>query len=348
MEAVPEKIQQMLDLYDYRISPEDDKSENFYRQGKFMEDYEDDKPWSGSFSAYNPTYHDLNLAQLRGYFTWRTRLRHGEFQPAPDPFVCLYLYELLNGIGTSSPRDGLKKMLKFEKEYVDKGMAGSDLKDKLHSWIHDFVIIHKLPAKYAVRFSSASQMERDQPFCALKNPAKYSDEEIFAALCQFQKEHTADSRAVIKHGQEVRSLFGQIWRFLQTQTKFQEKDIFTACFGLLEEFWWKPFRYAVYYEESLVPRRSYAVNECRSYRCDSQKWYEKQYQSWTFNETLFTHILHAIDERLRRYFQTGPYLHQMAEEAWLLPGINAVIEKHEQEKQKALHPELPIDYSSLG
>ena len=64
-----------------------------------MEDYEDDAPWSGEYRRYFTTYHDLNLNQLRGYFAWRTLVRRGVFRRITTSLACMYLYELLNGIG---------------------------------------------------------------------------------------------------------------------------------------------------------------------------------------------------------------------------------------------------------
>ena len=80
-------------------------AEIFYRQGKFMENYEDDVPWTGAYRHYFPVYHDLNIPQLRGYFTWRTGVRKGIFSPVPASLAYIYLYELLNGIGAESPED---------------------------------------------------------------------------------------------------------------------------------------------------------------------------------------------------------------------------------------------------
>lgn len=71
----------MLALYQYQDGSFEGKCRNFYRQGKFMEDYTDDEPWTGDIQRYFPTYHDLNIRQLRGYFTWRTGVRRGEFTP---------------------------------------------------------------------------------------------------------------------------------------------------------------------------------------------------------------------------------------------------------------------------
>ena len=104
---VPDRIREMRKLYDYKDSSFRGKCMNFFRQGKFMEDYEDNAPWTGEYRRYFTVYHDLYTRQLRGYFTWRAGVRKGKFSPIAASLAYMYLYELLNGIGTDSPEDGL-------------------------------------------------------------------------------------------------------------------------------------------------------------------------------------------------------------------------------------------------
>ena len=54
------------------------EAELFYKQARFMEDFEDTCPYEGSFRSYYPTYNDMSNRQLRGYFTWRANVRRGE------------------------------------------------------------------------------------------------------------------------------------------------------------------------------------------------------------------------------------------------------------------------------
>lgn len=85
----------MRRLYEYGSNSPSAKAENFYQQGKFMEDYEDDTPWNGVYRCCFPTYHDLNPPQLRGSFTWRTQVRRGVFRPIAASFA--YIYPYMNG-----------------------------------------------------------------------------------------------------------------------------------------------------------------------------------------------------------------------------------------------------------
>ena len=80
--TIPTRILEMMQLYEYRSSSFENKCRNFVRQGKFMEDYEDDAPWNSEVKRYFATYHDLNINQLRGYFAWRTQAHHSS-SPLP-------------------------------------------------------------------------------------------------------------------------------------------------------------------------------------------------------------------------------------------------------------------------
>ena len=95
----PEKIKEMKGL---AFTPEaywKTSAWLFYTQGRFMENFEDVYPYNEDFVKYYPSYRDMSTEQLRGYFSWRTRVRKGKIAKAPAPFVYVYLYELINCIG---------------------------------------------------------------------------------------------------------------------------------------------------------------------------------------------------------------------------------------------------------
>ena len=79
--AVPHKIREMQQLYEYDTwGSWENRNRNFYKQGKFMENYEDNVPYVIDSRRYYPTYHDLNVTELRAYFSWRTKIRKGIFE----------------------------------------------------------------------------------------------------------------------------------------------------------------------------------------------------------------------------------------------------------------------------
>ena len=95
----PTKIRQMRKLCDqYGYSARLDVK-TFLRQARFMADYEDNLPWEGHCELYYPSYESMTDRQLRGYFTWRSWLRAGRLEDAPEGFLRVYCYEMLNLVG---------------------------------------------------------------------------------------------------------------------------------------------------------------------------------------------------------------------------------------------------------
>ena len=184
----------MMGMYDYNDRSFAQKCRNFCRQARFMEDYEDDAPWGGDIIHYFPTYHDLTVRQLRGYFTWRTHVRRGQFLPIAASLAYLYLYELLNGVGAASPEETLEKMREFEEGFLDSGIGDQSMRGNLRRWMLEFAVIRDIPPETARRYAPPAVMERDTHLAALKDPEKHTEEEIFAALCAFEGKRLEQSR----------------------------------------------------------------------------------------------------------------------------------------------------------
>ena len=88
---IPDKIRQMLKLYDYSLLPQKGRAKNFYVQARFMADYEDNYAEYFAFKRFYPTYHDMNIGQLRSYFTWRSKLRKGDYQKTSTSYAFFWI-----------------------------------------------------------------------------------------------------------------------------------------------------------------------------------------------------------------------------------------------------------------
>ena len=129
-DIVPERIRKLRLLFKPDTYPAKQLAEDFFRQATFMRDYEDDYPWEGPFSHFYPTYHHLTTAQLRGYFSWRTRVRKGNYSFISVSAAYIYLYELLNGIGAESVEERLQK-IDFSDPFYTGGSVLIVLKNKI-------------------------------------------------------------------------------------------------------------------------------------------------------------------------------------------------------------------------
>ena len=113
----------------------------FYKQAKFMEDFTDDYEGVEEFTMHIPCYQRMGYGRLRTYFTWRTRIRRGEFPPVALSYLFIYIYELLAGIGVRHPADGLDRLMTLWNEYRE---AKPDLDNHFPDRLRDYHVYYDL------------------------------------------------------------------------------------------------------------------------------------------------------------------------------------------------------------
>jgi len=349
---VPEQIRRMKNLYQYGNGSFKQICKNFYVQGKFIENYEDNVPWKGEISTYYwSTYHNLSLAQLRGYFTWRTELRKGNYQKHCETFVSMYLYELLNGIGTKSVEDSLHKMEEFEKGYIDAGLSDRYLRGRLHRWMLELAVLNGLAPDIACKYADSDMLEKDAAVEILRYPEKFSAQEVFNALCVFGGKKTAESKLTQEHGTEAINFFAAVWCLASAQYRKDGEPLFQLCFGIPSAREWRPLESTFYYDNYSNSKKrksvTYKLNPSRTYLFKRDRWYEVAHQNYDIDRKIIVNLLQETDRRLRLYLKTGHPLKERKEAAWAVPYIEAVIEADRKAKLEAARPKVSIDFSGL-
>ena len=345
-EELPDRLREMRRLYEYSRESPSARARNFYRQAVFMQDYEDDLPWTGDFVCYFPTYHDLTARQLHGYFTWRSKLRKGDIQPIATSVAYLYIYELLNGIGAASPEDSLRKLREFEEGYLDSGIGDKRMRPNLRRWMLEFAVLNDLSPELARQVTDPEMIERDAALAVLRAPEKHSDAEVLTALCCLGGKKTESSPVLASHAEKGNALFAQSWRKASAYV-WQGTDLFTLCFGERKARQWYPLSNAVYYEQTRQQDRLYCLNDCRSYCYKNGVWQVEAYEKLSFDKGRLQGFLHETDARLRRYLKTGRYLRESPSDAWAIPYIDAVIEEDKKAALEAARPKITLDLSGL-
>ncbi len=230
-EVLPERLREMKHLYEYGSNSPEARAANFLRQGRFMADYEDFADWNGmSVASYFPTYHDFTTRQLRGYFAWRARVRKGEYQPIAHSAAYVYLYELLNLIGTDSPEYALRRLKAFETGYVDAGYGNAEMRGSLHRWMTELAVIHALPEETARQYADPALLERDQMLAALQAPEEHTDTEVFSALCYFDGKRLAKTPVCRLPEERGERLFSRVWRLALKQSRENGQERFAGSF----------------------------------------------------------------------------------------------------------------------
>ncbi len=344
---IPPRILEMMQLYEFRDGSFENKCRNFLRQGRFMEDYEDNVSWGGEFKRYFTTYHDLNLNLLRGYFSWRSRIRKGEYHRITTSLAYMYIYELLGGIGVASPEDSLRLMKEFESGYLDSGIGDPSMRENLRRWRMEFAVMHGSSAEEVLPFLDDALLERDRFLMILKHADGASDEEVCGALCGLSDGKIEKSPVIKKDPVRGKHLFAEVWRYMAANYIRDGWDIFTACFGKLRQFPWHPLANAVYLDVQDRKETVYTINECRKYQYKDGKWSECRYDDLYFDRYRIHALLHEADRQLRRYLKTGSYLRAKQGEEWVTPYVEAVIEADRAAAIEAAKPKIAIDLSGL-
>lgn len=342
--GIPDRILEMRRLYEYGDGSFLQKSKNFYRQGKYMEDYTDNAPWLGEFRRYFPTYHDLNLKQLRGYFTWRTWARKGDFRPTAESFPYIYLYELLCGIGTGSPRETLEKLRDFEEGFLNIGFGNEGMRKNLRRWMLEYAVLHDLPAASACQYADPALLEQDHALAVLRHAKEHTKETVFDALLVFAGEKLKASPLLSANEEKGKQLFAALWVTAMEQSAGQ---IFSDCFGQRSSYPWRPLSNAIYWEETEHAPSQYVLTASRSYECRGGIWLETRYDPLSFDRERFLGLLHEGDRQFRRYFKTGRYLRERREEAWAAVYAETVIAEAEVARLEAARPKIAIDLTDL-
>ena len=346
-DTVPEAIRRMIRLYEYKDSSFRAKCWNFYRQGKFMEHYTDDAPWNGEFQHYFPTYHDLNVPQLRGYFTWRTHARRGDWRNISTSLAYIYIYELLNGIGADSVTDSLAKMQAFEAGFLNAGYGDEGLRKNLHRWMLELAIVHMLPAETVLPLIPISLIENDEKLNILHAPENRTDEEVFQAMNHFMNRDLRESPVFLNDNHRGMHLFAEVWRTALAKSRYLGEDLFANCFSPKKVYPWYPLANAVYWELRTLPNFTFEVDAARRYIFQDGSWFEEKYEELFFDKKRFCQLVHTADGMFRRYLKTGRYLKENVSGAWAALYAEMVIEADRKAQEEAARPKITINLSGL-
>lgn len=345
---IPQKIWEMMKLYEYGDGSFEQQKKNFRRQGEFMKDYEDDfHGWSGVCMLYSPSYHDLSVGQLRKYFTWRTAARKGKFSPIEPPFAYLYLSELLCGIGAETPEETLKKMADLESGFVNSGYADTLLQMHLKEWMFEYAVIHDFQPETVMHYADPRILAHDTYLSILRNPAAKKDDEIFMALSFFAEKDLFLSPVVTECGSRGKPLFAALWRDVSVRYDEDGADFFTACFGEPQTSKWYPLFNALFRDDGGTSGKECVLSEYRKYFNRGAVWYEESFNRIQFDKVRFNALLHEAERVFRKYLKLGRTLRQKPDETWATQYAEAAIAADKKAEIEAKRPKINIDLSGL-
>jgi len=272
-----------------------DDSELFYRQAKFMEDYTDDYGGDAKLQMYFPYYQHMGYEQLRVYFTWRTKARHGELAPTYVSYVFLYVYELLSGVGVESPLDGLTKLLEVWKEMLRYAPA---LEKYMPKWLKDYHVYYELPHCFA-DFVHEQKMQKYYPDLFMFDEDAENTLEVWNGISDYD----IFGSGFYKAGNEqlIRDCFPYVVdgvRELCKGMKINCENLFVYQSG--RSRLWFPFKHALFTPRGRQSDRKVDLLGVERYNCKNDRWSAYIPIYYSSREQVVGRILRKMESDLRQ------------------------------------------------
>ena len=316
-------------------------AEIFYRQGKFMEDFEDDCPYSGEFVRYFPTYESMSDRQLRGYFTWRTQVRHGRIEKTSLSFAYVYIYELLCGIGADDPEDGFHKLCAFRDAYRQ---LDAQIDRYLDVWLRDYIVYHDMDPSY---LADVTDLEFERALIVLRNWREADDDALFDAICALSTYRITRSRYCKQEPQKTKDvLCGTFRRLSEHCEKHRKYTLTEGYFGRMFTTSYTMFYSAIVFLKP-HPDCTYKVSDVCSFTCRDGKWSCTRVWGKHGRNADLGAVVRAVDALLRAHDAFSYPLKTDEIPKYLRKIILETIEDvHAAERQRAAR-EVRIDLSKL-
>lgn len=267
----------------------------FYTQGKMMESFEDDYPGHAEYFQYFPTYQVMTNQQLRVYFTWRSRVRSGWIEQTSLSYAYVYVYELLGGIGVSSPQEGYDRLCRFWQAYRD---LDSRLDDHVPGWLRDYAAWHGLNP---VQLSGGGLSGQEQAVLTLLHRQEHSDSEVCAALSLLSSYSLENSRFYKLHPEQTAQVVSRVYAALEEYYgKNRKNDLCAKLFGRMYSSPHQMFQGAVFYQDKPHPDAVYELTPLHRFRCENDRWTREHFYLYRQKSPEAGALLKQIDYQLRQ------------------------------------------------
>ena len=339
----------------------------FVEQGRLMADYEDDFPYHGTFTSYFPTYDAMSNPQLRGYFSWRTRVRRGEVERTSTSFAYVYLYELINGVGVGPGPDGFAAIRDFWQAYreFEPGMDRY-----VRQWLVDYVVWHGLDASLATPYVNETHdraigvLERAEKNALAAGVARgrkrasrawgadpAGDARLFDALDELSTYRPRASRlfADADHADDLRAVccasFESLARYYQ---RGRAQGLVPSLFSTRHALPHLMFASAVFYPGGRHEDTVFELSETCRYECHGGLWTCDGFHDGGGHSSKLGQLLRACDRLLREELGYPHLLQEHGEPKYLVSLITREVTDYLAWKKAHAPRRVEIDLSQLA
>lgn len=338
----PTKIRQLLTMI--ASSPWSiTRNKAFYQQALQMADYEDDTEIV-PFKSYFPVYRDMQVNQLRSYFTLRKWLRHGLHPDVSLSYLFVYIYETLMQVSVTTPEEGLELLEDLRDGYRE---AEPKLMRYLAEWMRDYVVYYQLTDRCEEYF--ADERREDTLLAVLSDWEQVGNDELFDAMCRLSNYKLREAQLYKKYPEEARTVVCRMLREVAPIIEQQEHHhIETLVMGQKRQVSHPMFASAVFYNPNPPKDLTFEVTPRRKFVCRGGLWLVDTYRTTRRPGELLGQLLHETDRRLRLVLKGVTKINGKFPNRVLANKIQQIIDAFLKEKQEASRPKVTLDFSKLA
>ena len=315
----------------------------FLKQAKLLAKYEDDYEYSGSVVRYYPTYQALTDQELRGYFSWRTKLRNGDMQKTSLSFAFLYIYECINQIGVETPLEGYQKLKDFRDAY---GRLDDSILPYLARWMTDYVVYYGLDANL---LGDSPQVIFDRSLTVLERIQEQNEAKVMYALKRLAPKWLSRSKFYAANPADCDTVIVRVLcKVSDHYAKHTKKTMVEQFFGKLSQYQVRLFDTAVFCNPLKIRNCEFVVDERRVYRCQNGLWTVTKHAGSLGPNRKLEDLLKTIDAVMREEYAYRHPVKYETETKWLIKLIREEVQAFLAEKKAAEAKKITIDYSQLA
>lgn len=321
------------------------RADVFLKQGKLLADYEDDFFFNLDPARYFPTYQSLANDELRGYFTWRAKVRRGDFAPVPLTFIFLYAYEIINMIGFADPLEAYARLGEVRAHY--RSLAWN-VETHLSRWLNDFVIYYNLDSEL---LRDSEQVALGRAVNVIERARSESADKVMDAVKVLAPKWLGRSRFYAERFEDMdKIIHGVLVRMANHYDKGCARDLAAQFFGARAPRHVHMFGQAVFCDPLKRDNYEYAVDEQTVYKCEYGHWTASRRAITEYGFRKLEKLLKTIDSVAREEYAYPHAIQTETTTRWLLKAIREEVREFLAAKAKAAEKakkRVKFDFSRL-
>lgn len=342
-EKVPPLIRTARSLEHNTVQYWQSRESVFLKQGKLLAGYEDDYEFEGSVVRYFPTYQSLTDQELRGYFSWRTKLRRGDVRKTSLSFAFLYIYELLNQIGVESPLDGYGQLEAFRDAY---GQLDSSILSYLKVWMTDYVIYYDLDPAL---LGDSPQVLFDRAVTVLDHVRDQEEAKVIWAVKQLSPKWLERSKFYSAYQADMDTVIvGVLRRISDHYAARCKKTMVEQYFGQQVVLQVRLFETAVFHDRMEAGNREFVLDERCVYTCVNGLWSVRKHTGALRSNGKLADLIKTIDALMREEYGYKHPVKAELDTKWICKIIREEVRALLQNQKEAEAKKIRIDYASLA